>query len=271
MQTFARAGCAIQPAHSLCNAVGLRYAWTCRPGTLVSGSRVDLFGETKNIFAEYIHRSCVIALCQQTKPMHYANHHIAIAFPPHSLPIDRLQHELANAGERGQLLQSLSDELHSSIAGLRRYALALVGNGVDADDLVQETLQRGLAAMRDGRRIDNMRGYLFTILHNIRASQLRRGDSRNNTSLDDMTFELPVAPNQENVVQLKELFLAISALPMEQKSVISLVCLEGFSYRQTADILDIPIGTVMSRLSRARRVLIDGMDSTNQPKLAEIN
>ena len=84
-------------------------------------------------------------------------------------------------------------------------------------------------------------------------------------------MELPIAANQEHAVQLNELFLAISRLPMEQRSVILLVCLEGFSYRQTADILDIPIGTVMSRLSRARRALLKGMDKTERPKLAEIN
>ena len=168
-------------------------------------------------------------------------------------------------------MQSLSDELRSSIAGLRRYALSLVGNSTDADDLVQETLQRGLAAIRDGRKIHNMRGYLFTILHNVRVSQLRYGRDGDHVAMEDLTMEPPIAPNQEHAVQLNELFLAISRLPMEQRAVILLVCLEGFSYRQTADILDIPIGTVMSRLSRARRALMNGMDKAERPKLAEIN
>ena len=169
----------------------------------------------------------------------------------------------------GEPLQSLSDELSSCIAGLRRYALSLAGNSVDADDLVQEALQRGLAAIRDGRKIHNLRSYLFTILHNVRMSQLRQGNAYDHVSLSEFELDLPSAANQEQVVELKELLVALSELPMEQKAVVLLVCLEGFSYRQTAEILGVPIGTVMSRLSRSRRLLMKETMTTESPRVAE--
>lgn len=166
-------------------------------------------------------------------------------------------------------MESLSDELSSCIVGLRRYALSLVGNSVDADDLVQEALQRGLAAIRDGRKIKNLRSYLFTILHNVRMSQLRQGNGYDHIPLSEFEIDLPSPANQEHVVELKELFVALSELPMEQKAVVLLICLEGFSYRQTAEILGVPIGTVMSRLSRTRRTLMKQM-TTESPKMAEM-
>ena len=169
-------------------------------------------------------------------------------------------------------MDHLPEDLRSYIAGLRRYALSLVGNSVDADDLVQETLQRGLMSLRNGKKIDNLRGYLFTILHNVRVSQYRRdGDGRDHVPIEDVMHDLPCRENQQHAVELSELFSALDALPMEQRSVILLVCLEGFTYRECAAILGVPIGTVMSRLSRARKALISELDMARRPKLAEIN
>lgn len=167
-------------------------------------------------------------------------------------------------------MESLSEDLRSYIAGLRRYALSLTSDSFDADDLVQETLQRGLQVLRRGRRIDNLRGYLFTILHNLRISQVRqRGNGHDHVPIEDVCDELPTPGNQHATVELKRLFRAMDDLPMEQKSVLLLVCVEGFTYRETADILDIPIGTVMSRLSRARKTLIDGRDAEEAAPAAE--
>ena len=168
-------------------------------------------------------------------------------------------------------MEHLTEDLRSYIAGLRRYAISLVGNSVEADDLVQETLQRGLQSLNKGRKIDNLRGYLFTILHNVRISQIRRsGNGRDHVPIEDMTEELSCTGNQHHAMELKQLLAAVNALPMEQRSVILLVCVEGFTYRETADALGVPIGTVMSRLSRARKVLINRFEVGDRPRLAEI-
>lgn len=167
-------------------------------------------------------------------------------------------------------MQPLSEDLRSYIAGLRRYALSLTSDSAEADDLVQETLERALQMLRRGRRIDNLRAYLFTILHNLRASQARRrGNGRDHVPIEDVADQLPTPGNQHHTVELKRLFSAMDALPMEQKSVLLLVCVEGFTYREAADVLDIPIGTVMSRLSRARRTLMDDRDREDAAPTAE--
>lgn len=149
------------------------------------------------------------------------------------------------------------DELRIHISGLRRYAMALVGNSAEADDLVQESLQRAIAYLRSGRKIRNMRGYLFSILHNVRATQLRnKWNGAVMVPIEDLVDHLPATDNQHDAVELKSMLAAIRELPKEQQEVILLVCLEGLAYRETAAVLGIPVGTVMSRLARARTALI---------------
>ena len=151
-----------------------------------------------------------------------------------------------------------SIELQTHIASLRRYAMALVGNTADADDLVQETLHNALAYMRRGRKIRNLRGYLFTILHNARISQLRRSENGVvHLPVDEMAGALPVEASQHHRAELRALLRELAKLPEEQRQVVLLVCVEGLSYREAAAVIGIPIGTVMSRLSRARQALLE--------------
>ena len=154
------------------------------------------------------------------------------------------------------MLVDRCNELRVHVASLRRYAMALVGNPTEADDLVQESLKRAIAYIRSGREIRNMRGYLFSILHNVRATELRKnGNGDAMLPIDDFIEHLPVAASQHSAVELKLTLEGVRKLPKEQREVLLLVCLEGLAYRETAAVLGIPLGTVMSRLARARAAL----------------
>jgi RNA polymerase sigma-70 factor, ECF subfamily len=155
-------------------------------------------------------------------------------------------------------VENLSNELHTHISSLRRYAMALVGDPADADDLVQETLQKAIAYMQKGREIRNLRGYLFTILHNTRISQLRRPENGAlHVPFEDVAGGLSVTANQYHRAELRALSRELMKLREEQRQVVLLVCVEGLTYREAAAVIGVPIGTVMSRLARARQILIE--------------
>lgn len=154
-------------------------------------------------------------------------------------------------------MEQVGEQLRSYVAGLRRYALTLAGNASDADDLVQETLKRGLVSLGNGTQIANLRSYLYRTLHNVRMNEYRRsGNGSDHVSLDEAAHLLAGQENQHWRAELNELFVALCALPSEQRNVLVLVTIEGFTYEEAAEILGVPVGTVMSRLSRGRRKLI---------------
>ena len=143
---------------------------------------------------------------------------------------------------------------------LRRYARALARNREDADDLVQDTLERALAKASLWSGVADMRAWLFGIMHNLNADALRRPKLQV-TDMDEDTPEVAVAPTQGDRLAVLDLQAALDQLPLEQKQVLLMVGLEDMSYAETARALGIPIGTVMSRLSRGRerlRCLMDG-------------
>lgn len=151
-------------------------------------------------------------------------------------------------------------EMETHVKGLRRYARALTGGGADADDLVQETLRRILSYVTDGETIDNWRAYLFATLHNVWIDQLARTGLRNQVPLDDYLNVLATPASQLVRLEYLDLSKALANLPADQREVVLLVGMEGFSYRQVADALNIPVGTVMSRLSRGRATLRQSME-----------
>jgi RNA polymerase sigma factor (sigma-70 family) len=141
------------------------------------------------------------------------------------------------------------------IPALRRYAFALLRDRDRADDLVQDTLERALSRWLLRRADGDVRAWLFTILRNLQVSRWRR-DRRHGTAvdLDDVTTP-SVAARQEAALEVHDVLAALDHLPEEQKSLLLLVGVEDFSYDEAARILGMPIGTVMSRLSRARQKL----------------
>ncbi len=138
---------------------------------------------------------------------------------------------------------------------LRRYARAL-RNDSGADDLVQDCIERALRKSNLWRQGTNMRAWLFRILYNLHLSSLRSGKrSPQTVPLDDVAPMAGGGPGQLHALELKELSRAFRALPAEQRDVVALVALEGMRYDEAAAVLGVPMGTVRSRLSRARAAL----------------
>lgn len=139
------------------------------------------------------------------------------------------------------------------IPRLRRYARALTGDIHQADDLVQDCLARAWSRLRLWCPGTNLRSWLFTIMHNLYANECRRRSNMPMTTALEEIGELPhAATAPDKTLELRELQAALAALPAAQREVLLLVSLEGMRYEQVADVLSIPVGTVMSRLHRAR-------------------
>jgi RNA polymerase sigma-70 factor (ECF subfamily) len=148
------------------------------------------------------------------------------------------------------------------IPGLRRYARSLLRDRSAADDLVQDCLERVIARWQQRRPDDSVRAWVFTILHNLAISRFRQNARRNSFVAIEDAGEAATAsaPTQEQGLKRRELLRLIETLPEEQRAVLLLVSVEDLSYAETARALDIPIGTVMSRLARARERLWRQMD-----------
>jgi RNA polymerase sigma-70 factor (ECF subfamily) len=153
--------------------------------------------------------------------------------------------------------------LEAEIPRLRRYARALTRDVFRADDLVQNCLTRAVAKQHLWQQGTDLRAWLFTILHNQHVNEVRRA-AREGTSvaIEDAAPMLTTQSNAFDAMQLRDLEAAIAKLPQEQRQVILLVALEGLPYEEVASILQVPIGTVRSRLSRGRSLLrqLMGMD-----------
>ena len=139
------------------------------------------------------------------------------------------------------------------IPRLRRYARALVGERASADDLVQDTLERAWAKLHLYRRGTDLRAWLFTVMHNVHVNRVRA--TRPVDPLEEEMPELAQRGTQADALLVRDLDRAIARLPADQRAVLLLVTLEEMSYEEVATTLGIPIGTVMSRLSRAREKL----------------
>ena len=148
---------------------------------------------------------------------------------------------------------SEAERLIELIPRLRRYARALVGDRSSADDLVQDTLERAWAKLHLYRRGTDLRAWLFTVMHNVHVNRVRA--TRPTDSLEDEMPELAQRASQGDALLVRDLDRAIARLPSEQRAVLLLVTLEEMSYDEVARTLGVPIGTVMSRLSRAREKL----------------
>ena len=139
------------------------------------------------------------------------------------------------------------------IPRLRRYARALVGERSGADDLVQDTMERAWTKLHLYRRGTDLRAWLFTVMHNVHVNRVRA--ERPSDPLGDDMPELAQRGTQSDALMVRDLDRAIARLPADQRAVLLLVTLEEMSYDEVARTLGIPIGTVMSRLSRAREKL----------------
>lgn len=142
------------------------------------------------------------------------------------------------------------------IPRLRRYALSLTNDPAAADDLVQDCLERAIRKRHLWKRHGSIRNWLYKVLYNVFLNQgTQRRRARSQMTLEDMPGEPSEPARQESEVACKDITAAMQQLPEDQRAAISLTALEGLSYDEAAGVLDIPIGTLRSRLSRGRERL----------------
>lgn len=144
--------------------------------------------------------------------------------------------------------------MEPQIPALRRYAYALVRNHDVADDLVQDCLERAVARWYLRRRDGDVKAWLFTILRNLYINDFRQR-RRRGTSVGLDEEALAVRPVQEAGLDTQDVLAALERLPEDHKTILLLVGVEDLTYEETAKTLGIPLGTVMSRLARARQGL----------------
>jgi len=152
------------------------------------------------------------------------------------------------------------NQVIEQLPGLRRYARVLTGDAWAADDLVQDTLERACSKWLLWRTGTDLRAWLFTLMHNLYLNQRRGAPVLASVDIDDIKDHVPGAPHPSD--DALDLQRCLQRLPAEQRAVLLLVAMEDMSYEDTARVLAIPLGTVMSRLSRARTRLRGLMEHT---------
>ncbi len=157
--------------------------------------------------------------------------------------------------ESGDAVDDLKCLIAAEAPHLRRFAIALTGNREQADDLLQDCLERGLRKRRLWRRRGSLRSWLFRILYRLYLDRRRQPTPEVNGSDQIVSLSAAQPASQESEVDCQDVLRALAELPAEQRAAILLVALEGFAYDEAADALGVPIGTLRSRLSRGRETL----------------
>ena len=152
---------------------------------------------------------------------------------------------------------------------LRRYARALTQNAADADDLVQNCLVRAIAKMDRFEAGTNLRAWLLAIMHNIFIDSFRKKRRSREVCETTETIQkgLFTPANQFRRVQVTDVESALAKLPAAQRSTLLLIALENLTYEEVARITEVPVGTVRSRLSRARHALIEMVEGLNSDEI----
>jgi RNA polymerase sigma-70 factor (ECF subfamily) len=155
---------------------------------------------------------------------------------------------------------SFKDELLAEIRNLRAFAISLSGSVTLADDLVQESLLRAWSNSDKFQPGTSLRAWLFTILRNVYYSNYRKRAREVQDSDGFYARRLTVSGDQESHLDLEDFRRALTMLPVEQREVLTLIGASGLSYEEAAEVCEVGIGTIKSRLSRARAKLVDILD-----------
>jgi RNA polymerase sigma-70 factor, ECF subfamily len=150
------------------------------------------------------------------------------------------------------LTPELRDDMLKAVSSLRAFAISLTGNVDQADDLVQEALVRGLSNLNRFEAGTNIQAWLFTILRNQFHTAYRKRRREVEDPDGNLAGRLCSAPEQDGHLDLEDLKLALARLPFEQREALLLVSAEGFSYEEAARICGTRLGTIKSRVNRAR-------------------
>ena len=172
--------------------------------------------------------------------------------------------------------QNGTQKILDCIPHLKRYAYSLIRDADHAEDLLQDSLQRAFEKIHLWKPDNNIRSWLFTIMHNIHASQARRYHNGPKFVNDDAALDNHSGSSCSKDMEIRDLQNALATLSPDHREIIHLICVEELKYEEVAAILDLPKGTVMSRLYRAREQLrafmFDGSDGIdgNTPHLRRI-
>jgi RNA polymerase sigma factor (sigma-70 family) len=168
-------------------------------------------------------------------------------------------------------MDEIASLIEPHIPALRRYAWALLRDDEAADDLVQDCLERAISRWHLRRRDGNLKAWLFTIQRNLFLNGARQRTRRGlHVGLEVLDSGSGVEGLQESAVGTRDVLAGLDLLPEEQRSVLLLVGVEDLSYQETADVLRVPVGTVMSRLSRAREKMRQYLDRGRNPVLRRV-
>ncbi len=161
-----------------------------------------------------------------------------------------------------------ASELNDVLPALRRFAFSLTRNEDRADDLVQDTVERALIKSDYFEQGTNLRSWIFTVCRRIFLNQIRKQKTQGvSVEIEDAPqMKLAAAPSQDMTITCKEMLTALEKLPMRDKVILSLVAVEGMKYDEAATVLDVPVGTVRSRLSRARTRLKELTEEGSAPE-----
>jgi RNA polymerase sigma-70 factor (ECF subfamily) len=164
----------------------------------------------------------------------------------------------------------LAGELRPLIPALRRFAYALTHDLDAADDLVQDCLERAVAHWPQRRGDGNVRAWAFAILHRAFLTKMRATVRRGlELSLDELTIDPTIQASAERAIEIREVLAALACLSADHRAVLTLVAVEGFTYEEAAETLGVPVGTVMSRLSRARLQMRQALEPL-RPRLRQV-
>ena len=167
------------------------------------------------------------------------------------------QHRFIHAKARN-LTQGFEQQVLALLPRLRRFAIGLAGSAADGDDLCQMTIERALTRReqwQEGTRLDS---WMYRIMRNILIDEKRAGARRSQTFVDaEAGLSVGVEGAQEAHVELSNVDRAMQQLPPDQREAVLLVMVEGYAYKEAAEIVGCPVGTLNSRLVRGRDALID--------------
>lgn len=170
------------------------------------------------------------------------------------------------------MLGSVSDlEIEAQIPALRRFARSLARNPDEADELVQDTLLQALSRWRQLRRPGSIRAWLFQILFNLHRARGRNRQRDLARFSDETASDYPdPAGDQSHALHLRDVLSAFERLPGDQRIALELVTMEDMTYEEVAKVTDVPVGTVMSRLSRARERLRSELEGDTVTRLRRL-
>ncbi len=168
-------------------------------------------------------------------------------------------------------MTDFSRRLQDEIPALRRYARFLIRDADRADDLVQDSLERAIVKRRLWHKPESLRPWLFALLRNVYLNQVRRQTRRpTEVPLDQVFPQAGRGEAQTSAVMIGQVMAALDGLEPEQREVLVLVAVEGLQYKEAAMVLGLPMGTVMSRLSRGRERLRRTLTGDSSPTTATL-